>query len=96
MIFGRGATRPSPAPPLTEALSYHNLATAFSLLPSSPITSSSPNAKPPLPLNARATLEEFALDSYENLLFSLARFKEFTGRYPTKITVVGYGVKRRR
>lgn len=49
-----------------------------------------------LPVGARAVTEEFALDSYENLLFSIARFKEVTGRWPEKITVVGYGMKRQR
>lgn len=44
----------------------------------------------------RATTEEFALDSYQNLLFSIARFHEFTGHYPRSITVVGYEWKRRR
>lgn len=44
----------------------------------------------------RATVEEYALDSYENLLYSIARFREVTGRWPGKITVVGYGMKRRR
>lgn len=40
--------------------------------------------------------EEFARDSYENLLFSIARFKEYTGRYPTRITVVGLEFKQPR
>lgn len=44
----------------------------------------------------RVTTEEYALDSHQNLLFSIARFKEFTGRYPTQITVVGFGMKRKR
>lgn len=44
----------------------------------------------------RATTEPYALDSYQNLLFSVARFREYTGRYPSKITVVGYDFKRRR
>ncbi|GJN92381.1 hypothetical protein Rhopal_005411-T1 [Rhodotorula paludigena] len=44
----------------------------------------------------RVTTEDFSLDSMENVLFSIARFKEFTGHYPTFITVVGYGMKRRR
>lgn len=66
----------------------------------------------------RATTEEFALDSFQNLMYSVARFHEVrvrlltmysldreanshdhikvTGRYPTKITVVGFGVKERR
>lgn len=42
------------------------------------------------------TTEDDALDSYQNLLFSIARFHEYTGRYPVRITVVGYEMKRRR
>ena len=44
----------------------------------------------------RATTEDYALDSYQNLLFSIARFHEYTGHYPRLITVVGYEMKRRR
>ncbi|KAM0754283.1 hypothetical protein T439DRAFT_332632 [Meredithblackwellia eburnea MCA 4105] len=44
----------------------------------------------------RVTTENYALDSFENLLFSIARFKEFTGHYPTRITTVGFGMKRPR
>ena len=42
------------------------------------------------------TTEDDALDSYQNLLFSIARFHEYTGRWPSRITVVGYEFKRRR
>lgn len=45
---------------------------------------------------SKAAVEEYARDSYENLLFSVARFRELTGRYPVKITVVGYEFKRAR
>jgi urease alpha subunit len=72
---------------LTEAQSYLSLALASNLLPSSS------NANEPF---ARATTEDFALDSFQNLLFSIARFKERTGRYPRRVTVVGFGVKRAR
>ncbi|KAL7005848.1 hypothetical protein EMMF5_004584 [Cystobasidiomycetes sp. EMM_F5] len=63
----------------------------------------------------RATTEMYAMDSYQNLVFSLCRFKEYvtsssthvlapltnvlrrlTGRYPSRITVVGFGMKRSR
>lgn len=44
----------------------------------------------------RMTTENFALDSYQNFLFSIARFREYTGSYPERITVVGYGMKRSR
>ncbi|KAJ1032683.1 hypothetical protein NDA16_000705 [Ustilago loliicola] len=46
--------------------------------------------------DARMTTENFALDSFENLLFSIARFREYTGHYPGRITVVGYGFKKAR
>lgn len=36
------------------------------------------------------------MDSYQNLLFALARFKEVTSQYPSRVTVVGYGMKRAR
>ncbi|OCF41160.1 cytoplasmic protein [Kwoniella heveanensis CBS 569] len=108
LVFSGGATRPPPSPPLSEAVSYHNLAHALSLLPSTPLPPSSASAastsdqintkgqSSPLPLNLRAATEEYAMDSYQNLLFSIARFKEVTGVYPGRITVVGYGMKRRR
>ncbi|KAJ6593636.1 hypothetical protein B0H19DRAFT_1215610 [Mycena capillaripes] len=45
---------------------------------------------------SRATSEDFALDSFQNLLFSIARFHEYTGAYPHKITIVGLEMKRAR
>ena len=46
-------------------------------------------------LNSIAT-EEFALDSFENLLFSIYRFKQLKHEYPTDITIVGFGFKETR
>jgi hypothetical protein len=40
--------------------------------------------------------QDRARDSFENLLFSLCRFYELTGRYPDSLTLVGYEFKRRR
>jgi len=48
------------------------------------------------PYFPRVTTETYALDSYQNLLFSLARFHEITGRYPLQVTIIGYEMKRRR
>jgi hypothetical protein len=45
---------------------------------------------------ARCTTEEFARDSFENLLFGICRFKEFTGRYPRRVTIVSWRFKERR
>eukprot|EP01023_Acetabularia_acetabulum_P060163 TRINITY_DN7230_c0_g2_i1.p1 TRINITY_DN7230_c0_g2~~TRINITY_DN7230_c0_g2_i1.p1 ORF type:complete len:333 (-),score=36.41 TRINITY_DN7230_c0_g2_i1:55-1053(-) len=44
----------------------------------------------------RAFTEEYAHDSFQNLLFSICRFKEIAGNYPSKITVVGYSFKQKR
>ncbi|KAJ1957114.1 hypothetical protein EC988_001001 [Linderina pennispora] len=44
----------------------------------------------------RVMTEQYARDSYENVLFSVARFREITGRYPDRITVVGFDFKRER
>lgn len=38
-------------------------------------------------VRSRALTEEHARDSFENLLFSVCRFRELTGRYPQNITV---------
>lgn len=85
-----GATRVQLTSPLSEGASYHRLAAARGLLTSTGSTSRD------LPLSSRATTEEFALDSYENLLFSMARFREVTGHWPAHVTVVGYGMKQHR
>ena len=45
---------------------------------------------------ARATTEEYARDSLENVLFAACRFQEVVGRYPKRVTVVSYDFKRRR
>lgn len=82
LIFSGGQTRQD-SPQSTEAQSYLRLAVAADLLPG-------PRVFP------RVTTEEFALDSFQNLLFSFARFKEVTGRWPEKVTVVGYEMKRAR
>ena len=77
----RGQTRLSST--ITEAQSYLNLAVSADVFHS------------PAPF-LRVTTEDHALDSFQNLLFSIARFHEYTGHYPTEITVVGYEFKRPR
>ncbi|KAL3840081.1 hypothetical protein ACJIZ3_024672 [Penstemon smallii] len=47
-------------------------------------------------VRGRALTEEHARDSFENLLFSVCRFRELTGSYPDNITVVGYDFKEER
>ncbi|KAI9016115.1 hypothetical protein DFJ74DRAFT_679524 [Hyaloraphidium curvatum] len=49
-----------------------------------------------LPVEYRSIAEEYSRDSYENLLFSICRFRAFTGRYPTNVTVISFRYKKLR
>ncbi|CAL9737319.1 hypothetical protein MOSE0_L08614 [Monosporozyma servazzii] len=40
--------------------------------------------------------EEYSLDSFDNLLYSIFRFKEITNLFPQSITIVGFGFKESR
>lgn len=82
LVFSGGQTRRE-AGPRSEAQSYWNLAEYFRWW-------STPE------VSERATTEEFARDSFENLLFSICRFREWTGRYPERIRVVSWAFKQRR
>ena len=44
-------------------------------------------------VRGRATTEEFALDSLQNLLYGICRFREVTGGYPGGIVAVGWKFK---
>ena len=44
----------------------------------------------------RCAREDYATDSYQNLLFSIMRFRVLTGRYPRYITVMTHAFKARR
>jgi hypothetical protein len=47
-------------------------------------------------LAARTTTEDCSRDSFENLLFSLCRFRQVAGHYPRAVTVVSWAFKRAR
>lgn len=49
-----------------------------------------------IPVAQRTVTEDFALDSFQNLLFSFCRFKEVVGHYPQRVTVISFGFKKRR
>ncbi|KAJ6602195.1 hypothetical protein B0H10DRAFT_2167366 [Mycena sp. CBHHK59/15] len=80
VVFSGGQTQPTST--TTEGESYLRLALSANLFQSDTFN--------------RATSESYALDSFQNLLFSIARFREYTGSYPEQITVVGYEMKRAR
>ncbi|MDL1957364.1 MAG: hypothetical protein LWW95_10040 [Candidatus Desulfofervidus auxilii] len=44
----------------------------------------------------RTVTEDYARDSFENLLFSICRFQQVTGYYPYRIVVVSWTFKERR
>lgn len=45
---------------------------------------------------SRLTTEDLATDSYQNVLFSILRFRSQTGGYPRRVTVVTHEFKRTR
>ena len=82
LVFSGGKTRRD-AGSISEGLSYWEVSRAFGWFGEEGT-------------HERAFTEEFARDSYENVLFSIARFKELTGHAPRNVTVVGYEFKRER
>ncbi|KAG6353591.1 hypothetical protein INS49_005553 [Diaporthe citri] len=100
LIFSGGPTVAST--PISEARSYANLAAAntyWGLLNSPPgpspiLTRSHPLS--PIPLHPRVECEERAMDSYQNILFSIIQFWRSTSRWPSSLTIVSHAFKRRR
>lgn len=83
LLFSGGETRKD-AGPRSEAQSYWNVAESKDWFGKEKS------------VRWRTLTEEFARDSFENLMFSLCRFRELTGHYPKNITVVSYDFKQRR
>eukprot|EP00898_Chlorokybus_atmophyticus_P000554 jgi/Chlat1/149/Chrsp1S00228 len=82
LLFSGGETRRA-AGPRSEAHSYWSVADALDWFGKEEVRS-------------RAFTEEYARDSFENVLFSICRFRELTGHYPKNFTVVSYEAKRAR
>lgn len=82
LVFSGGQTRVA-AGPRAEGLSYLEVArnAAFWGEPA---------------VSARVASEEYARDSFENLLASVARFAQASERWPERVTVVGWGFKAER
>jgi hypothetical protein len=83
LMFSGGESRRSSGP-LSEASSYYTIADVLGLWPA--------NSN----VRARTITEEYATDSFTNLLYSVCRFKEITGEYPDTITVVSFTFKQAR
>lgn len=80
LVFSGGQTRRDVGP-TSEAASYYYLASEKNWISQ---------------MTDRVYLEEYARDSFENLLFSMCRFREIQGYYPTKVSVVGFDFKAQR
>ena len=85
LVFSGGQTRDVP---LSEAVSCYLVAKNEDFFQKSKTEAGA--------VGMRIFAEEFARDGYENVLFSIARFREVTGGYPSYITVVGFEYKRHR
>lgn len=81
LMFSGGATEEA-AGPVSEALGYWKIAEHFGWWG--------------FDVAGRAFTEDYALDSILNLLYGLYRFEQITGRWPDRVTVCGWGFKRRR
>jgi hypothetical protein len=82
IVFSGGQSRRA-AGPRSEALGYWLLADHFGWWGASGV-------------EPRATTEEYATDSFQNLLFSLCRYREWTGGFPDHVHLVSWEFKRRR
>jgi hypothetical protein len=82
LIFSGGPTR-ADAGPRSEALSYYEVANHYGWFGR-------------LHVARRVLIEDFARDSFENLLFGICRFREYTGRYPNLVTLVSWAFKEQR
>jgi len=110
LLFSGGQTR-SAAGPRSEGLSYWVVAEAAGWFPEATgaaaagaeaargggaAEQAAAAAGAVASIRARAYTEDHARDSLENLMFGLCRFYEVTGRYPERVTVVSYTLKRAR
>lgn len=95
--------------PISEGRSYANLAASndywdlLSPTPSFASTATTPTSSPspphplsPIPLHPRVVVEERALDSYQNILFSIIQFWRSTSHWPGHLTIISHQFKRRR
>lgn len=96
LIFSGGQTKLG-AGPRSEALSYYIIAEETKLFGLfSHLEAEVEQKEVDTMLEHRVFAEEYARDSYENVLYSICRFHEVTGSYPEKITVVNWEYKRTR
>jgi len=92
LVFSGGQTRPE-AGPHDEGSSYYRVAEHYAWWGDSWPSYTSGTNETALSVAQRTVTEDFAADSFQNLLFSICRFHEVVGKYPKRITVVGFSFK---
>ena len=80
LIFSGGQTRPNYF--TSEAQGYYHVAEVFDYWGWN--------------IRSRVTTEEFARDSYDNVIFGIARFCEYTGALPKKLSIISWSFKEER
>jgi len=84
LIFSGGKTRRAAKAMMSEASSYWHVSRAFRWFGAD------------VSVESRIFTEEYAQDSFENLLFSICRFYELAKKFPRRITVIDFESKRAR
>ena len=99
LVFSGGQTRRDVGP-TSEAASYYYVADTQGWIPklsdSKDILIETIDNMTHREPRERIFLEEYARDSFENLIFSLCRYREVVGVYPRRVTVVGFDFKAER
>lgn len=81
LVYSGGQTRLNSRSIATEAMSYARLARAGDIYDQFATEDEGKDGKGESEEFDRVTTEDFAMDSYENILFSIARFKEFVSHH---------------
>jgi hypothetical protein len=89
LIFSGGHTRAEGGMRWSEARTYLEIARHFKWwVPGS--------ASEYIRVVEHSAVEEYARDSFENLLFGMCRFHQVVGRYPKNVTVISWAFKKAR
>lgn len=89
LLFSGGAAKENGGP-RTEAETYYDIAKHYEWW----LRATDPELL--RDVERRTEKENYARDSFENLLYSISRFNELTGVYPRTITVISWSFKRKR
>jgi hypothetical protein len=90
LIFSGGYTRREAGLRWSEAETYRGIARRFDWWRNGESDSTATE------LDARADVEDYSRDSFENLFFSICRFHQVVGRYPEHVTLISWAFKRQR